>query len=244
MRGADCSSEAPCPAVRSRVSPRRASHLSCLPKKVDPKKGTPTSAVRLQRTALRCSDFGARAELATRPCGPLRSDSCAKSVNEGASRRAKVLRSSTPPTGPAEQHQTHLAAHRLGGRSLRCAASRITSRRRRREAQGFAAGRASAPPLLTSRGCLSAAPAGRVASSARGCKDRASQRTPRSARGDASGSPLLGHFFWRDRRSDSPAGARPGLPQQRTPLRSSNRAARTLRYLSANAGRDTSANSP
>ena len=56
--------EGPCLDVSSRVSPRRASHLSCLPKKVDPKKGTPTSAVRLQRTALRCSDFGARAELA------------------------------------------------------------------------------------------------------------------------------------------------------------------------------------
>ena len=111
--------EGPCLDVSSRVSPRRASHLSCLPKKVDPKKGTPTSAVRLQRTALRCSDFGARAELATRPCGPLRSNSCAKSDHEGAARRAKALRSSTPPTGPEEQHRPHLAAHRLGGRSLR-----------------------------------------------------------------------------------------------------------------------------
>ena len=187
-----------------------------VPSFVSPKEGTKKRRPRPRRSA--CSGLlcGARtlalAQNSLRALRALRSDSCAKSVNEGASRRAKVLRSSTPPTGPEEQHQPHLAAHRLAGR---CAASRVASRRRRREAQGFAAGRASAPRHLTSRGCLSAAPAGRVASSARGCKDRASQRTPRTARGDAFGSPLLGHFFWRDRRSDSPAGASPGLLQHR-----------------------------
>ncbi len=126
----------------------------------------------------------------------------------------------------------------------RCAASRIASRRRRREAQGFAAGRDSAPRGLTSRDCLSAAPAGRVASFARGCEARASQRTPRAARGDGSGSPSLGYFSWRDKRSNSPAGARPGFSQLRPQSQTvkpdcahastSGLVARALRYLSAN----------
>ncbi len=111
----------------------------------------------------------------------------------------------------------------------RCAASRIASRRRRREAQGFAAGRDSAPRDLTSRDCPSAAPAGRVASFARGCKGRASQRTPRAARGDGSGSPSLGYFSWRDKRSNSPAGARPGSSQLRPHFNQPNRTARALR---------------
>ena len=161
-----------------------------------------------------------------------RSVRCAHGARTTArSQSTKALRAAPKPCAPrrlprgpkSNTSHTSLRIGLVGEAFGRCAASRVSSRRRRREAQGFAAGRVSAPPLLTSRGCLSAAPAGRVASSARGCKDRASQRTPRAARGDVSGSPLLGHFFWRDRRSDSPAGARPGLPQQRAELRSTNR---------------------
>ena len=53
----------------SGCAPDRAVTFSCLPKRKSPKRRAPSSPVGLGPTALRCSCFAARAELATRPAG-------------------------------------------------------------------------------------------------------------------------------------------------------------------------------
>jgi hypothetical protein len=53
----------------SGCAPDRAVTFSCLPKRKSPKRRAPSSPVGLGPTALRCSVFAARAELATRPAG-------------------------------------------------------------------------------------------------------------------------------------------------------------------------------
>src|SRR5690606_12724781 len=68
-------------------------------------------------------------------------------------------------------------------------------------------------------------------------KVRAPQSSPRSGP-TPSGSPFLGSFFWRDKRRNSPAGARPGLPPHSAALTIKHKSAgllrKALRYLSAN----------
>jgi len=74
---------------------------------------------------------------------------------------------------------------------------------RRRVAQGWA-----------DQGLRLSEAAGRVRAGPR--SDRATQRTPeRSAGGDDFGRLFFGDFFWRSKRSWSPAGAttRPGMPE-------------------------------
>ena len=78
-------------------------------------KGDPGAALRLCRSALRCSGFAARAELATRPAG-----AALKQLREVSSR--STLR--VPPQSPALLDAAHggmrirLAAHRLGERAI------------------------------------------------------------------------------------------------------------------------------
>ncbi len=86
-------------------------------------------------------------------------------------------------------------------------------------------------------------PQGRGASFARGCKDRASQRTLCAAKGNASGSPFLCLLsFGEAKESRSPAGARPGLVEKASASNyQTGLSCDALRYLSANGLRRASA---
>jgi len=110
----------------------------------------------------------------------------------------------TPPLGSLRiVSMTHRAAAPLAPRRSEawtgkvCAANdriALGPRGRRRGAQGFEAARDSALRPLTSRGCLSAAAAGREASSARGPKPRAPQSSPARAGPPPSGRLSFAYF--------------------------------------------------
>ena len=118
----------------------------------------------------------------------------------------------TPPLNSLRIAAEH-DAKRVGTGKVCEANDRIAlgPRGRRRGAQGFGAARASALRQLTSRGCLSAAAAGREASSARGPKDRAPQSSPARAGPSPSGPPFFGDFLSGKRKKvTAPPGAYPG----------------------------------
>ena len=84
------------------MCPRQGSNFLLLrQKKVTKEKATPTEAVGLGPTALRCSVFGARAELAAFTSFTALKQAARSQLTKRASARGpKPLRSSTPPTGP------------------------------------------------------------------------------------------------------------------------------------------------
>jgi hypothetical protein len=87
---------------------------------------------------------------------------------------------------------------------------RIASRGWRRGAQGLRGARASALRELTSR-LLSERSARRARSELGAApQERAPERSPAAGRTATVGSPFLGYFFWRSKRSNSAAGPRPG----------------------------------
>jgi len=108
---------------------------------------------------------------------------------------------STPPLSSLRIAAMH-DAERVGTGDVCEANDRIALGPRgwRRGAQGFGTARASALRQLTSRGCLSAAAAGRVASSARGPKDRAPQSSRPQADRHRRVAFSLVTFFWRSKR--------------------------------------------
>src|SRR5690606_1163173 len=89
-------------------------------------------------------------------------------------------------------------------------------RGRRRGAQDFGAG--AQAPSLSDFAQLSERSGRRPRSEfCASAKVRAPQSSPRSGP-TPSGSPFLGSFFWRNKRRNSPAGARPGLVPHSTAL--------------------------
>ena len=103
---------------------------------------------------------------------------------------------------------TRLAAHRRRQGKLR-SNDRIAlgPRGRRRGAQGFGAARDSALRLLTSRRLFERSERSERSEFGAGPEHRAPQSSPAPAGPPPSGSPFLGYFFWRSKRSNSPAGA-------------------------------------
>jgi len=119
---------------------------------------------------------------------------------------ATCLRQTDPDHGTPVQSTPPLSSLRIaamhdaerGGTGNVCEANdRIAPGPRgwRRGAQGFGAARVSALRQLTSRGCLSAAAKGRVASSARGPKARAPRSSPALAGPPPSGRLFFGDFL-------------------------------------------------
>jgi len=135
----------------------------------------------------------------------------------------------TPPLSSLRIAITHDAKRGVDGDV--CAANdriALGPRGWRRGAQGFGAARDSALRQLTSRGCLSAAAAGRVASSARGPKARAPQSSPALAGPSPSGRLSFGSFsLAKQRKGTALSGAHPDAPS------------RSERLLHANAGRES-----
>jgi hypothetical protein len=106
----------------------------------------------------------------------------------------------TPPLGSLRIAIKHDAKRGVDGRLRSNDRIALGPRGWRRGAQGFGAARDSALRQLTSRGCLSAAAAGRVASSARGPKDRAPQSSRPQADRHRRVAFSLVTFFWRSKR--------------------------------------------
>ena len=153
----------------------------------------------LRAPAVRCAQTTARSQ-----------------ITKALRARCKVLRFSPAPTGPDSARCASPQGRSLERTPLKPEAQRAGvrcwgPRERRRGAQGLDAARSASSSdfaRLSERSALQ----GRVASSARRVQARAPQSSPRSGP-PTPGSPFLGDFFWRSKRSYSPAGARPGFPQ-------------------------------
>jgi hypothetical protein len=195
------------------------------PKKRRQKKRHPGRSVALGATALRCSVFVGGAETRSMPSA-LRSDICPKSdlTKRADARTHKALRCSTALKGPRNTLASfaglvlaaRFASCSRAGRAKRAPvleamrSEPCRTRGWRRGAQGLRGARASAHQRLTSR-LLSERSARRARSELGAApQDRAPQSSPAFGRTATVGSPFLGYFFWRSKRSNSPAGARPG----------------------------------
>jgi hypothetical protein len=196
------------------------------PKKRRQKKGHPVRSVALGATALRCSVFVGRAELATRP-----EAAALKQLPEVSSRSVlrtphKALRCSTALKGPKSNTLARFAGLVLSARFASCwkggplcgPASEGDAKRAercargwRRGAQGLRGARVSAHQQLTSRR-LSERSAQRARSEFGATpQDRAPQSSPASGRTATVGSPFFDYFLWRSKESNSAAGPRPGM---------------------------------
>jgi len=219
-----------CVRPRRDVVPTADSLSFASPKESKQRKGDPTVAVRLRRTALRCSVFGASRPTRFVRCAHAAQTNVAKSVHE-ARYRAR-------PQTPALLDATHgdpntrFASLRIGSmtRRLRLApdakrggTGKVAKQRpycswgpsEPSSSAGLCSGVRSTLRKLTSRGCLSAADAGRVASSARAAKTE--QRRAVGPRPTGEGGRLSFAYFSlaKQRTSRSAVGttSRRGLTQ-------------------------------
>jgi len=228
----------------SGCAPDRAVTFSCLPKRKSPKRRAPSSPVGLGPTALRCSCFAARAELATRPAGAalrqLREVRSRGTLSRPAAKPCAARRLRRGPksnTSPASRAFPPRLASPRRERSdapwSRCEARRIAPPSDELSSAGLC-GSARTRASITDFGQLSERSGRRPRSEF--CptrKDRAAQGSPRFARAESAGS-LLCLLSCRHKKVGRPPGRIPGaasrseLKQQRESGTGFDTSARTV----------------
>ena len=192
----------------------------CFAKEKEPKERRPPSPVGLGPTALRCSGFAARAELATRPVA-----AALRQLREVRQRGALRALLQSPALldgseGPQEQYGPLL-------RKLPLSTARLASARRSRapradakrgvrpspsdelSSAGLCGARDSAHQYLTSGGCLNAASEARVVSSARLAKIE-QRKAALAQQGPSRQGSLLCLLSCRYKKGGRPPGRNPG----------------------------------